>query len=94
MSASATSSPAVGTSSSSSAAAAAASAAAQPVVLSRSLQTAISTMHARISKVFAAPSPMASPDLPAARSAVDYVRWIFTGCIIFSFLLLAYEAHK
>ncbi|CAD6901441.1 unnamed protein product [Tilletia controversa] len=73
MSASATSSPAVGTSSSSSAAAAAASAAAQPVVLSRSLQTAISTMHARISKVFAAPSPMASPDLPAARSAVQAV---------------------
>ncbi|CAD6892743.1 unnamed protein product [Tilletia controversa] len=26
--------------------------------------------------------------------SVDYVRWIFTGCIIFSFLLLAYEAHK
>lgn len=23
-----------------------------------------------------------------------YGRWIFTGCIIFSFLLLAYEAHK
>ncbi|KAK0520144.1 Potassium transporter [Tilletia horrida] len=26
--------------------------------------------------------------------SVEYTRWIFTGCIIFSFLLLAYEAHK
>jgi hypothetical protein len=24
----------------------------------------------------------------------DYCKWIFSGCIIFSFLLLAYEAHK
>ncbi|KAK0551468.1 Potassium transporter [Tilletia horrida] len=26
--------------------------------------------------------------------SIVYSRWIFTGCIIFSFLLLAYEAHK
>ncbi|KAE8224738.1 hypothetical protein CF319_g2404 [Tilletia indica] len=58
-----TSSPAVGTS------AAAAAASAQPV-LTRSLQAAIVTMHTRLNKVFGAASPMASPDLPAARSAV------------------------
>lgn len=28
------------------------------------------------------------------RVPISYGRWIFTGCIIFSFLLLAYEAHK
>lgn len=28
------------------------------------------------------------------RVPFDYGRWIFTGCIIFSFCLLAYEAHK
>lgn len=28
------------------------------------------------------------------RVPFDYGKWIFTGCIIFSFLLLAYEAHK
>ncbi|EST06158.1 hypothetical protein PSEUBRA_004028 [Kalmanozyma brasiliensis GHG001] len=28
------------------------------------------------------------------RVPISYGRWIFSGCIIFSFLLLAYEAHK
>ncbi|TKY84871.1 hypothetical protein EX895_005951 [Sporisorium graminicola] len=28
------------------------------------------------------------------RVPIAYGRWIFSGCIIFSFLLLAYEAHK
>ena len=28
------------------------------------------------------------------RVPITYARWIFTGCILFSFLLLAYEAHK
>ncbi|SNX82644.1 uncharacterized protein MEPE_01350 [Melanopsichium pennsylvanicum] len=28
------------------------------------------------------------------RVPISYGRWIFTGCIIFSFLLLAYEAYK
>ncbi|KDN43898.1 hypothetical protein K437DRAFT_257288 [Tilletiaria anomala UBC 951] len=26
--------------------------------------------------------------------SIDYSKWIFCGCILFSFLLLAYEAHK
>lgn len=30
----------------------------------------------------------------ATRIPISISRWIFTGCIIFSFLLLAYEAHK
>ncbi|EPQ28435.1 uncharacterized protein PFL1_04261 [Pseudozyma flocculosa PF-1] len=28
------------------------------------------------------------------RVPISYSKWIFTGCILFSFLLLAYEAHK
>ncbi|KAN0061102.1 Potassium transporter [Thecaphora frezii] len=28
------------------------------------------------------------------RVPITYGKWIFTGCILFSFLLLAYEAHK
>ncbi|KAK0520098.1 hypothetical protein OC835_007314 [Tilletia horrida] len=45
---------------------------AQPV-LSRSLQTSISTMQARCNKVLTTAAPLSSPDLPAARAAVTAV---------------------